>query len=41
MRICTIWSQGNGLIPAEIGLRRLLNAIWDGLIRKINLTDIF
>jgi hypothetical protein len=29
------------LIPAEIGLGRLLNAIWNGLVREINLTDIF
>jgi hypothetical protein len=41
MRICTIWSQGDGLIPADLRLGRLLNAIWNGLIMKINLTDIF
>jgi hypothetical protein len=41
MRICTIWIQGDGLIPADLGLGRLLNAIWNGLIAKINLTDIF
>jgi hypothetical protein len=41
MRICTIWIQGDGLIPADLRLGRLLNAIWNGLIAKINLTDIF
>jgi hypothetical protein len=41
MRVCTISIQGDGLIPAEIGLGRLLNTIWNGLISKINLTDIF
>jgi hypothetical protein len=39
--IWTIWSQGDGLIPAEIRLGRLLNTIWSGLVREINLTDIF
>jgi hypothetical protein len=41
MRVCTIWSQSDGLIPADLRLGRLLNAIWNGLIREINLTDIF
>jgi len=27
MRICTIWIQGDGLIPADLRLGRLLNAI--------------
>jgi hypothetical protein len=41
MRICTIWIQGDGLIPADLRLGRLLNTMWEGLISKINLTDIF
>jgi hypothetical protein len=41
MRIGTIWIQGDGLIPADLRLGRLLNAIWSGLVKEINLTDIF
>jgi hypothetical protein len=41
MRICTIWNQGDGLIPSQNRLRRLLNGICDGLVRELFLTDIF
>jgi hypothetical protein len=39
--IWTIWSQDDGLIPADLRLGRLLNAIWSGLLSKLILTDIF
>ena len=41
MRICTIWNQGDGLIPSQNRLRRLLNGICDGLVKELFLTDIF
>jgi hypothetical protein len=39
--IWTIWSQRYGLIPSQIGLRRLIYRVVRFVIDKINLTDIF
>jgi hypothetical protein len=39
--IWTIWSQEEGLIPSQIGLRRLIYRVVRFVIDKINLTDIF
>ena len=39
--VWTIWIQDDGLIPSQNRLRRLLNGICDGLVRKLFLTDIF
>jgi hypothetical protein len=39
--IWTIWSQREGLIPSQIGLRRLIYRVVRFVIDKLILTDIF
>ena len=40
-QICLIWIQDDGLIPSQNRLRRLVRYPLDGLVSKLNLTDIF